>query len=143
MENKKRKKHLKSNVLSFKALFFRCFAFVFVFTLIYFIITLIFSYFLYKTKDPTSLIKVGSTISLLISIFLSGFLLSKYNRKRYLISSLILGTLILLLIALINVFFFQKDFTLTDFIWQLLIPVFCILGGAIGVKKEKRKKIHR
>ena len=143
MENKKRNKHLKSCELTFKVMLYRCLVFVFVFCLINFFITLSASYFLYKTKDPTSLIDIGSSASLFTSVFLSGFLLSKLNKQRYFLSSLTLGMIILLLTLLITVCFSKNNISVTDFIWRTLIPVFCILGGAIGVKKEKRKKIRR
>lgn len=142
MENKKRIKRLKNNELTIKNVLIRCGAFTILFCIIGFLITLIASYFLYKTKDPTSLSQIAGISSLFIAVFLTSFIQSKVNKQYYFFSSLILGILIFSFTFILSLVVPNNEFQATNLIWRLLIPVFSVLGGALGIKRETKKRKH-
>jgi len=143
MNKKKRKRHLATMELNPKIIFKRCLAFTALFCLICFFIVPVVSYFLYKTKDPTSHIQNAGVSLLFISVFLTSFIQSKINKQHYLLSSLILGILIFALTLMISLIIPNNEFNITNFVWRLLIPVFSILGGMLGISRnDKRRKHH-
>ncbi len=142
MENKKRKNHLKNKELTFKSILIRCGAFTVLFCLIGFLIILVASYFLYKTKDPTAFTQIIGITSLFVAVFLTGFIQARVNKQYYFFSSLVLGIFIFALTFVISLFAPNNEFNLTNLIWRILIPVFCVLGGMLGIKRESKKRKH-
>lgn len=101
------------------------------------IVTLLLSLIFFNLPDPTSKIKIVSLLSLYITIFISGFVLSKIIKQKYFISGLILGVMIFV-INLAFSFILKVELNASDYIWKLLIPVVCILGSMAGIKKERK-----
>jgi putative membrane protein (TIGR04086 family) len=101
------------------------------------IVTLLLSLIFFNLPDPTSKIKIVSLLSLYITIFISGFVLSKIIKQKYFISGLILGVMIFV-INLAFSFILKVELNASDYIWKLLIPVVCILGSMVGIKKERK-----
>ena len=123
--------------LSFKKLLKRCLIVLLASILIGILITLLFSLVFYNLPDPTSRINIASLLSMYFTVFISGFILSRVNKQKYFIGSLILG-LMLFAINIILSIILKDELSTTDYIWKLLIPVFCILGSMIGIKKERK-----
>ena len=141
-EIKKRKK-LHSAELDFKKLFKRCLIFTLIFCVISVIITAIISLLFFNFKDPGARVLTASLISLYLSSFVSGFILSKVNGQKHFIGGLLLGCSTMVLTFIIACFIsFDTAFSFTSIIWRLLIPVFCVLGSLLGERREK-KHTHR
>ena len=142
MAVKKSKHRLKNQELSFKGLIFRELIFTLLFCLIGFFVSLTLSYFLFKTKDPTSYIQVSGICSLYISVFLSGYISSKVNGQKYFLGGLLLGLFIFTLTYLLCLLMPEYKFNVKNLIWRLIIPLFCILGAMIGTKRKRKRKKH-
>ena len=142
MDNKKRKRYLRKEELTFYNILARCGLFVILFFCLGIFILLIVSYFLYKTKDPTSYLQLGGMASLFSATLLTGFIQSRVNKCHYFFSSLILGILLFLTTLIIALITPNYRFSIDEFIWRLLIPVFGILGSMLGIKKEGKRKKH-
>ena len=142
MKNLKRT-HLKQQDFSFKDIIIRSCFFIFMFCVASIACLIILSYFFYNSNDPSKWAKIVSLCSLYFCVFTTSLIQSKVNRQRYLLCSIILGVGILILTFLYTLFFGASiDFSTTNLIWRLLIPVISILGGMLGIKKQKRA-IHR
>ena len=142
-ETRKRKK-LQNSELNFKDIFKRCVIFTVIFFLISIITTAIIGAIFYNTKDPTSKIAITSLLSLYLSSFISGFILSKINKQRYFLGGLILGILLFIITFVAGIIIDSKEsFELGSIIWRLLIPVVCILGSMLGIKKDTKHKHNR
>lgn len=142
MKNKKAKTHFENSELTIKNILIRCVLFTLLFCLLGFLFVLTSSYFLYKTEDPTSFTEIAGIFSLFISAFLTSLIQSKINKQYYFSSSLILGILIFALTLIISLILPDSEFDITNFIWRILIPVFCILGGMLGIKRNNKKRKH-
>ena len=141
-ELKKRKK-LHNAELDFKKLLKRCLIFTLIFCIVSIIVTAIISLLFFNFKDPGAKVLVASLISLYLSSFVSGFILSKVNGQKYFAGGLLLGCMTMILTFIIACFIsIEATFSFTSIIWRLLIPVFCILGSLLGVRREK-KQPHR
>ena len=138
MENFKKRKKLSSTELNFALLFKRATVFTVMFFAISFVIMLIMSCVFYNTSDPTSKISIISLCALYLSSFVCGFLLSKLNGQLYLLGSFTLGIMIFLSSLLLSLFFGNEGFFATSLAWRALAPVFCIIGGFGGMRKEKQ-----
>ena len=142
MKNKKRKNHARNSELSVKEILVRCLAFTALFCLIGFLIVLVASCFLYRTKDPTAYVKFAGVFSLFLSAFLTGFIQSKINRQHYFSSSLILGAFVFTLTLVTSLLTSNQALNITNFIWRILIIAFTVLGGMLGISREGRKRKH-
>ena len=142
METMKRKNHSKNRDLTFKNIFIRCLLFTVIFFLIGFLTVLITSYFLYKTNDPTSYAQIAGISSLFATAFITSFIQSRINKQHYFASSLILGRLVFALSFIIFLLTPNNEFNITNFVWRLLIPVFCVLGGMLGISRNNKKRKH-
>ena len=142
--SKKRTYNQKNNELTIKQVFIRCTIFSIAFCVIGFFVVLIASYFLYNSTDPSSLTRIAGTTSLFFSTFLTSFIQSRINKQFYFLSSILLGVYIFVLTLVLCLFTKDYNFSVASFIWRLLIPVFCLLGGVLGSKrKTKIRKHHR
>lgn len=142
--NKKRKHYLDTKELTLKALLIRCIIFTMFFCIFSIILALIFTLIGFNSQDPTSKIDLFGTIALLLSVFFSGFIMSKVNKEKYFIGSLILGIMILLLTTLASLLLpSNEEATIMQVIWKLIIPVVCILGGMLGIKRESKNHRRR
>ena len=139
MDNNKRKKYSKNNELTLRNILIRCGLFTLLFFVLSILTVLLVSYFLYKTKDPTAYTQIGGLASLFFVAFLTGFIQSRVNKGYYFIASLILGLMIFFITLVISLILPNNSFNLTSFIWRLLIPVLCVFGGAIGIKRKNVK----
>ena len=142
MAVKKSKRRLKNQELSIKNLILRELLFTLLFCLIGFIVSLTLSYFLFKTKDPTSLITVSGLCSLYISVFLSGYISSKVNGQKYFLGGLMQGIFIFMLTYILCLLMPEYKFNVNNLIWRLMIPLFCILGAMIGTRRKRKRKKH-
>ena len=118
-------------------LFKRCLVFAGASLLISAVVTIIISSIFYKLPDPTSKIHIASLLSMYISALISGFILSKINKQKYLASGFILGMILFLLNFILSLVF-NKDLSVYSIVWKILIIVVCVLGSALGVKKERK-----
>ena len=144
MELRKKKRAISNKEFNFTELFKRCLAFSILFLFIGLFVCLIMSFIIYKFKDNTSLINIGSIASLFISVMATAFIQSKYNGKYYLLGSITLGILIFLVTIIIALILNSGSITTNNILVKSLIPAFSVLGGMLGIKKEKaRKRKHR
>ncbi len=128
--------------LGFGGLLKRCLIILGVSVVLSLLITLLFSAIFYNLPDPTSRINTASLFSMYVTVFVSGIILSKVNKQKYLAGGIILG-IMLLIINLVLSFIFNKDISTSDYIWKLLIPVFCVLGSMLGIKKERKRHFKK
>ena len=75
-------------------------------------------------------------IALLISCFISGFLLGKISRSKGYIEGLKLGGIITLFLILIN-FLIKTKFKYTIIFFYILILITCMTGSMLGINYKK------
>lgn len=138
--NKKRFNQNKS--FDLKSLFKRCFLFSVIFLILSNIISLIISLMLYKLKDNTSFINIGSITSLFLSTLITAFAQSRVNKQYYLLGSIILGGIIFVLVTFIAVILNEGNISNNTLLIKSLIPIISVLGGMLGIKNEKKRKKH-
>ena len=127
--------------LSFLGIFISCFLFLIVFFLISFFLLLITSLVLFNTESSLTILEYVAKVVLLFSSSLSGFLLSKKNKQRYLPCGATLGFFIVVLLMLLSIFLGQFDNLFS--IWYLIIIFSTVLGSMLGIKRDSRKKTRR
>lgn len=115
----------------------RCLVFVLIFSFIYLLISLALTAFLYTTANPTKNIYIFSLVCGCVSSFLSGFIFSKINGQKWLLSGVLLGGITVFFIFLIGLLFPNDT---KSYLQYALIPVFCILGAFLGKKRVKQRK---
>lgn len=113
-----------------------------IFTLVYAIITAIFTLFatfiLNNTNDPLAYIGLTAKVVSLVSTFIAAFALAKRIKEKYLLSGIILGTLIVCILVLLYFIVGENDnFNPTIY---LLTIISSTIGCFFGRKREKRKK---
>lgn len=138
--NKKRFNQNKS--FDLKSLFKRCFLFSVIFLILSNIISLIISLMLYKLKDNTSFINIGSITSLFLSTLITAFAQSRVNKQYYLLGSIILGGIIFSLVTFIALILNKGNISSNTLLIKSLIPIISVLGGMLGIKNEKKRKKH-
>lgn len=138
--NKKRFNQIKS--FDLKSLFKRCFLFSVIFLILSNIISLIISLMLYKLKDNTSFINIGSITSLFLSTIITAFAQSRVNKQYYLLGSIILGGIIFGLVTFIALILNEGNISSNTLLIKSLIPIISVLGGMLGIKNEKKRKKH-
>ncbi len=138
--NKKRFNQIKS--FDLKSLFKRCFVFSVIFLILSNIISLIISLMLYKLKDNTSFINIGSITSLFLSTLITAFAQSRVNKQYYLLGSIILGGIIFGLVTFIALILNKGNISSNTLLIKSLIPIISVLGGMLGIKNEKKRKKH-
>lgn len=140
----KKRKESRSNIeFKFKDLIIRCLFFSILFFVVGLLICFILSYFAYKTKDPTSLLKICGIASLFLSVLITSFIQSKINKQHYLLGGILLGAFILVLTVLFSTIFLDDNLTNDTILIKLLIPAFSVLGSMMGIKKTKRHNQRR
>lgn len=140
LRNKKRFNQNKS--FDLKSLFKRCFLFSVIFLILSNIISLIISLMLYKLKDNTSFINIGSIASLFLSTLITAFAQSRVNKQYYLLGSIILGGIIFGLVTFIALILNKGNISSNTLLIKSLIPIISVLGGMLGIKNEKKRKKH-
>lgn len=140
LRNKKRFNQNKS--FDLKSLFKRCFLFSVIFLILSNIISLIISLMLYKLKDNTSFINIGSITSLFLSTLITAFAQSRVNKQYYLLGSIILGGIIFGLVTFIALILNKGNISSNTLLIKSLIPIISVLGGMLGIKNEKKRKKH-
>ena len=144
MELRKKKRLNLNKDLNFKKLILRSFLFTICFLLIGLSTVLILSFFAYKTKDSTSLLKICGIISLFLSTIITSFIQSKVNKQYYLLGGIILGIMIFVVLTIFSLIVTNGNITANSIFYKSLIPAFSVIGSMLGVKKErKHRKIHR
>ena len=144
MKLRKKKRFNLNKELDFKRLMLRSILFSICFLFIGFFSNLIFSFFAYKMKDPTSLLQICGIISLFLSVIITSYTQSKINKQYYFLSGIILGIIILVMLFVISLIISNGNITSNSILLKSLIPAFSVIGSMLGVKKErKRSKIHR
>ncbi len=82
-------------------------------------------------------LNIFSTIFLFISIFIGGILTGrKANRKGY-IEGIKFGTIIMVMILLINLLIFKNKIHLISILYYLLIIFISMVGSIVGIAKKK------
>ncbi len=144
MELRKKKRNISNKEFNFTELLKRCLVFSILFLFVGLVVCLIMSFIMYKFKDNTSIINIGSIASLFITVMATGFMQSRFNGKYYLLGSMILGVFIFLITIVITLILSNGSINANGILIKALIPAFSVLGGMLGIKKEKkRKRKHR
>ena len=143
MDIYRNKFHSKENKdISFFSLFKTCLFFFAIFSLICVVFSSVTALIFYQTLNPDKMINFASTSSLYFSAFLSAFLLSKKTGEKYILGGTLLG-LIIFFVLLITAIFTDTKIISSEFLFKAIIPVICILGALLGIRREKAKKKHK
>ena len=82
-------------------------------------------------------LNIFSTIFLFLSIFIGGILTGrKANRKGY-IEGIKFGSIIMVMILLINLLIFKNKIHLSSILYYLLIIFISMVGSIVGIAKKK------
>ena len=133
----KKYKKFNNDNLTVNNLIKRTFIFIIPTVLLCILFTMLFSAVFFNMPDSTSKISLCATLSLYFTAFFAGFIISKINGQKYLLGGALLG----FLIFAINIIFFlifEDNIELSYIMTKLLIPVTCILGSILGIKREKK-----
>ena len=142
LKKKKRLNQIKD--FNYREIIKRCFIFSLAFLILGTAVSLIISLALYRLKDNTSFVNIGSTASLFLSITITAFMQSKINKHYYLLGSIVLGLITFGFIVIITLILNEGSISTNSLLVKSLIPAFSVLGGMLGIKNEKsRKKHHR
>lgn len=108
------------------------------YTFLFFLICTLFLTILNYTGILTgNTLNIFSTILLFISIFIGGILTGrKANRKGY-IEGIKFGSLIMVMILLINLLIFKNKIHLISILYYLLIIFISMVGSIVGIAKKK------
>lgn len=105
--------------------------------LLFLISTLLLTLLNYTGLLTGKLLNILSTLLLFLSIFIiSIFIGRKANKKGY-IEGIKFGSIIMILILLINLLIFKNKFHLISILYYLLIIFISMVGSILGITKRK------
>lgn len=105
--------------------------------LLFFICTLFLTILNYTGILTGNILDIFNIILLFISILIGGILTGrKANRKGY-IEGIKFGSIIMVLILLINILIFRNKINLISILYYLLIIFISMIGSIIGISKRK------
>lgn len=105
--------------------------------LLFLICTLFLTILNYTGILTGNILNIFSTILLFISIFIGGILTGrKANRKGY-IEGIKFGSIIMVMILLINLLIFKNKIHLISILYYLLIIFISMVGSIVGIAKKK------
>ena len=108
------------------------------YTFIFFLSSTLLLTILNYTKILTgNILYIFSTIFLFISIFVGGILTGKKANKKGYIEGIKFGSIIMILILLMNLLIFKTKIHLISILYYLLIIFISMIGSIIGISKRK------
>ena len=99
-----------------------------------FIITLFITLFSYFNLLSTEIISISYFIIILLSIFISSYILGTKSKEKGYLEGLKLGGLIILIFLLLTVIF--DKFTIKSLVYYVILTLTSILGSMIGINKN-------
>ena len=106
--------------------------FIFISILLFTVIIGTLSYFNILGKS----IKIFELISIIISTFIGGFYIGRNSNKKGYLEGLKIGLFMVIFIFFLSYFGFNKDLSLSNLIFYIIILVSSILGSVIGINKK-------
>ncbi len=100
------------------------------------IITIILSTIDYFTSITTNPLNILITISMIIMFFIIGVKTGKKVESKGYIQGLKKGSLLILLLYLLNIIFNGFTISLTRITYYLLLIISCTIGSMIGINKK-------
>jgi putative membrane protein (TIGR04086 family) len=94
-----------------------------------------FTIFNYFGIINNSIMRIIKIVLVVISTFISAYLLGKVSKSKGYIEGLKLGLLVILLLVIMNLIF--SSFSLSKILYFLLILFTAILGSMIGINRKK------
>ena len=104
------------------------------------LLALLLSSFFYNTENPTAKIRLISLISIYVSSFLCGIILSKTVENKNLIYGTIYGLIIFLIVFSISLFLKNDQHSV---LYHVFLPIASAIGAICGKKREKKHKHRR
>lgn|SRR5574344_2108829 len=104
------------------------------------IITLIFTLLNYLGIISYKVMDVIKFITLIVSIFIGGFIFGKDSKEKGLIEGIKLGVIVIVILVLFNYLIFNIPFAIKHLIYYSTILGSSILGSILGINKKASSK---
>ena len=104
------------------------------------LISLLSSAIFYNFENPTFYISICSTISSILSGLVSGILVSRLEKNRVLIRTIISAVMLLLILMSIGMIFNNGEISILNY---LIAPCSFLFGALIGKRRSKGNKRHK
>lgn len=106
--------------------------------LILIISTIILTILNYTNILKTNALNIISIIFLFISIFIGSYLTGKKANKKGYIEGIKFGSIIMVIILLINLIIFKNKFHLISILYYLTIIFISMIGSIVGITKKNK-----
>jgi len=99
--------------------------------------TIIITLLNYFSIISTNILNIISVIIIMLSLFIGGYLTGKQANKKGYLEGIKFGTIMLIIILLLNLFIFKNKFTLISILYYILLMFSSIFGSTIGIQRKK------
>lgn len=90
----------------------------------------------YFNLIDTNTLKYFKLIAIIISMFIGGLSIGKEANKNGYVEGLKIGSIAVVIIALLNYLGFNSDFSIGSIIYYIIILISSVLGSIIGINKK-------
>lgn len=85
----------------------------------------------------SNIINFLKIFSIIISFFISSFILGTKSLKKGYLEGLKFGTIIIFILLILSLIFFKDDLSFKNILYYLIILISSIFGSMIGIQKKK------
>jgi len=107
--------------------------YLFIGMLVVTIIITILNYFNVLNGMP---LKVVLNITIILSLFIGGYLTGKKANKKGYLEGIKFGSIMVVIVLLLNLFIFKNEFALINILYYLSLLFSSTLGGMIGIMRK-------
>ncbi len=86
---------------------------------------------------PTKIITVFSFLYMILIFFVFGFKVGKKALNRGFLAGLKMGILLLIVLIVFNLFFYQTSFKVIRIIYYMILLFACVVGSTLGINTKK------
>ena len=86
-----------------------------------------------------NLLNIISIIVILLAVFVGGFLTGRKANKKGYLEGIKFGTIIIVIILLLNLFIFKNKFTLTNILYYPSLLFCSTIGSMLGIQRRSFK----
>ena len=82
-------------------------------------------------------LNILSIVTIIVSLFIGGFLTGKKANKKGYLEGIKFGTIMIVMIILLNLILFKNKFTIISILYYLLLLLSSTFGAMIGIMRKK------
>lgn len=100
------------------------------------ITTIIFTLLNYFNILSTPTLKIISIITIILSLFIGGYLTGRKANKKGYLEGIKFGLIMIIIILILNLLIFKNEFNLINILYYISLLLSSMIGGMFGIMKK-------